>query len=206
MGQDLTQFVKNNGQDIGLASDAVGAGLGAFGQISAGNAANAAGQYQASIYQLNAQQAAQAAQDAINNGIVAGQVNQTNVSQTIANQQATFAAHGVQVNQDSALQRATDAARIGKIDEQTIYNNAAKTALAYKMQGLNYTNQANLALMRGQAAQEAGYINAAGSLLSGAGKVASKWAVIANQDKSSPLAARSQSGNAPYGTAADFGD
>lgn len=198
MGQDVTDFIKNNGDTIGLASDAVGAGLNAFGKVSAGNAASGGGYYQASIYQLNAQQAAQAAQDAIQNGIVAGQTNQIKISQTIADQQATFAAHGVQINQDSPLQRATDATRIGKVDEQTIYNNAAKTALVYKMQGINYQNQANLAIQRGQAAQEAGYIGGVGSLISGAGKVASKWAVLANSDKASPLVTRTAIQNDPY--------
>lgn len=192
MGQEITDFIKNNGDTIGLVSQGADSLFSAYGDISGGMASNQASQYQASIYELNASQAAQAAQDAINNGIVQGQANQQNVAQLMANQKAAFAARGVQVNQGSPLNRAADAAMIGREDEQTIYDNAAKTALAYKMQGINYTNQANLARMRGASSETSGFIKGAGSLLSGAGSVASKWAALANKDQESPLATKQE--------------
>lgn len=62
-----------------------------------------------------------------------------------------------------------------KLAELTIRSNAAREALGYEAQGSNFSAQSNLDRMAGNAAYSAGLTGAAGTLLSGAGTVASKW-------------------------------
>jgi hypothetical protein len=95
--------------------------------------------------------------------------------QLIGRQRAVLAGNGVLVDTGSAADITESQAGQNKLAELTIRSNAAREALGYEAQGSNFSAQSNLDRMAGNAAYSAGLTGAAGTLLSGAGTVASKW-------------------------------
>jgi hypothetical protein len=64
-----------------------------------------------------------------------------------------------------------DTAQLGELDALTIRSNAEREAYGYTTQSSNLTAQSGLTRMAGRNAQTAGYVSAAGTLLSTAGTV-----------------------------------
>lgn len=69
-----------------------------------------------------------------------------------------------------------DTAKIGEIDAQTIRANAARAGYNYRVQNVNFENEATMKAMAGANAFEAGKLGAFASLVSGASSVGAKWA------------------------------
>lgn len=159
----------------GAVLSAVGTGVAAYGQVQQGEAAQAQAAYQAGVYRNNQILAERAAEDEQAAGRAAVQRSQLATKQLQGRQRAVLAGNGVQVDTGGALDITSDTAAMGALDQETIRNNAERKALAYRAQGANFQADAQLATMRGDALSSAGDSAAFGTLLSGAGSVASKW-------------------------------
>lgn len=160
---------------ISIAGTVLGAAFTAYGQIQQGKAAAAQAEYQAAVGRNNAILAQRAADDARLRGEEAARRKAVDNRQLIGRQRAVLAANGVLVDQGSALDITSDTAEIGKLDELTIRSNAEREALGYEAQGMNFNASSQLNQMRADNALSSGYGAAFGTVLTGAGSVASKW-------------------------------
>ncbi len=88
---------------------------------------------------------------------------------------AAQGASNIDVNSGSnkAVQESQN--KIKDIDLGTIRSNAAKVAYDYRSKAVMDENQAQLDVMAGENAKEAGQINALGSIIGAVGTVSSKW-------------------------------
>lgn len=188
MGQETNQFFKEFGEPIAIGTTALGGILGAVGQRREGKALKAQATFQAAVLRNNKLLTDIKAKEVLEEGAIAQQQRQLQVGQIIGEQRASFAGRGVVVDEDTAFDLLLDAVRIGKLDEIAIQTNADREALALKMQGANFETQARQAEAAGKAAATAGLFGAAGTLLTTAGKVASKWAIFSKRNE--PLATR----------------
>jgi hypothetical protein len=164
--------------DIGTTL--LGTVLGAVGEREQGQQEAEAARYQASIYRYNAGLARKAAADRLYRGRREVQARQYQREQEAGETTATYAARGVKVNQDVALAAVLETIRLSKLDEITLADNAKREALAIRQQGQNYESYANLTEAQGANAAKAGNIRALGTLIGGAGAVASKWMIYNN--------------------------
>lgn len=146
---------------IALIATAASTVVGAYGQYQQGQAANDAAKY-------NAKMSEYAAQDAQRRGEEEAAAIQRKAASLKSSQRAAQAARGLDVSYGTAgdLQDETDF--FGQMDSATARANAAQQAWSYRAQG-------TLARAEGRAAAYQGTLGAAGTLLSGAGQVASKW-------------------------------
>jgi hypothetical protein len=129
--------------------------MAAYSSISAGQNARSTANY-------NAQVARTAATNAENTGAIAAAEHDQQTRQMIARQNATMSASGLDTSSGSPLDILTGTAGMGKLDSLRLLNNAQRTASGYQA-------QAGLDLFQGNAAQNAGYFNAGGSVLGGLG-------------------------------------
>ena len=160
---------------LSIASTVIGTGVSAFGQMQAGKAQAAQLNYQAAVGRNNAVLAQRAADDARLRGEEAARREASKTRQLAGRQRAVLAANGQLVDPGSALDITTDTMEIGKLDELTIRSNAEREALGYEAQGMNFQAGSNLNSMGASNAQAAGVAGAFGTVLTGAGNVASKW-------------------------------
>lgn len=156
-----------------VGAQAFGSLASAYGAFSKSSGSQAAYEYQAVVADNNAKMAEWQAQDALKRGVTAVNQHQLKVSQLQGTQRASMASRGIDLGQGSALDILTDTAFMGKIDANTIQDNAVKEAWAYRTQAAGANSNANLLRM------QAGSINpgadAVGSLLTGATGVAKTW-------------------------------
>lgn len=151
-----------------VAGTAVKAGSSIFGGLSAKKNAYA----NAAVAEQNAQYASAQAGDAIERGSEEAAVHYLRVGQLKGEQTAAMAANGIELGFGSPLEVVGSTAMLGEMDAATIRKNAKREAEGYRIQGFNYLNQAAGYRREGNAAAVSGYLNAAGSLLSGASQVA----------------------------------
>lgn len=144
-----------------------GAAVAAGAVIKAG-AEKKAGDYNAAVGKQNAALSEEAAQDAEARGAAAATHYRSQVHQFLGTQRATIAANGIEAS-GTALDVMADSATQGEMDALTIRNNAAREAFGYRVRGFNALAQSQLDKMSGQ-------MNAAGTLLGGAGQVAGMFA------------------------------
>lgn len=156
--------------DIGLALTIGSTVLAGVGQIQQASATQAAANYNAQVATMNATLANRRAKDALERGATAEQQKRMEVAQLQGRQQAAMAANGVDITFGSPLDTLVDTAARGELDALTIRRNAAKEAYDYKVQGVNYQSNALLDVANGNAAMTGGYLNAAGTVLGGAGQ------------------------------------
>jgi hypothetical protein len=153
----------------------VGAAVTAYGQHQQGQAAKKVGEYNKSVAEVNAELANRAARDAEARGKVEGQRQQTLTEGAIARARAAAAARGVDALSGSALAVQEDIGAAGKQDELTTRRNARREALGFYAQANDFTSRGQLAQFEGASAARAATTQAAGTLISSAGGVASKW-------------------------------
>lgn len=146
---------------IATAATAAGTVVGAYGQYQQGQAANDAAKY-------NAKMAEYGAQDAQRRGEEEAAAIQRKAASLKSTQRAAQAARGLDVSYGSAADLQDETDFFGQMDAATARANAAQQAWNYRAQG-------TLARAEGRAAAYQGALGATGTLLSGAGKVASKW-------------------------------
>ena len=158
-----------------LISGVLSTAFSVVGQMQQGKAAAAQAEYQAAVGRNNEILARRAADDARLRGDEAARRKAVETKQLAGRQRAVLAANGVLVDQGSALDITSDTAEIGKLDELTIRSNAEREALGFEAQGMNFNASANLNQMRADNASSSATAGAFGTILSGAGSVASKW-------------------------------
>lgn len=138
---------------VSLATAAVGAGVGAYSSVAAGENAKETADY-------NAKVAENAALDAQQRGAVAASEHQQKVRRMIATQAATASANGLLANTGTPLDIITDTAGMGKLDALRMLNNAGREA-----QG--YDQQSTLLKIQGDNALTAGQLNAGAAIIGG---------------------------------------
>lgn len=143
----------NTALAIAMATAAASAGVGAYSAVaSAENAKETA--------DFNAEMQKRAADDALQTGALDAADKRQQTRQLIARQHAAQAASGFDTSQGTALGIMTETAGMGELDALKILNNAQRKSAGLKV-------SADLETAKGNAAQSAGQLNAAGSLLSG---------------------------------------
>lgn len=160
---------------LSIAATVIGTATSAIGQLQAGKAQAAQLNYQAAVGRNNAILAQRAADDARLRGEEAARREASKTKQLAGRQRAVLAANGQLVDQGSALDITTDTMEIGKLDELTIRSNAEREALGFEAQGMNFQAGSDLNRMGANNAVTGAQGAAFGTLLTGAGNVASKW-------------------------------
>ena len=142
------------------------------GQIQAGNAANAQSKYEAKVADRNAKLSDAAGVDARKRG-EREQLNRwRRASQQMGEQRAGFAAAGLDVNFGTPALVVEDTAMIAGEDSLMLAENTKREVQGFDIEGANFKDSGKAARMRGKAAKQAGYIGAAGTILSGAAQAA----------------------------------
>lgn len=144
--------------------------LGAAGQIQQGQATAAAGRYNAQIMDMNATLSERRANDALERGKLEEQKKRQDVAKLKGAQTAAMAANGVDLTFGSPLDTLVDTAVLGELDALTIRTNANREAYDYRVDAVNKRAGGSLERMKADSASTAGYLSAAGTVLTGAGK------------------------------------
>lgn len=159
----------------GMALSAGGGLISAFGQKSAGEAAQKQYAYKAGIAQMNRQ-------IALKNSEYTMEATGRNVErmgmqagQTIGTQKAIQAGSGFDVNTGSAADVRDTTRRVGMIDQDTVRRAGDIKALGFRNRASTLEAEATGDIMAGEASKKAGGISALGTLVGTAGSVASKW-------------------------------
>lgn len=116
----------------------------------------------------NAQIQRRFATDALKRGAAEEQDMRLRTAGLIGEQAAAFGASGAEINTGSSLDILGDTAELGELDALRIRNNAQREAYAH-LAG------ASLSEAEGANAATSSYLNAAGTLIGGAGQVSGKW-------------------------------
>lgn len=169
------------GVELAVAAQVAGAVLGASSAFSSAQASKNAAEYQAQIQRNNATIAEWQAEDAIRRGQDASQKAQLNTASLKGRQRAAMAERGIDLGEGSALNLLTDTDMFGKIDSNTAIDNSKREAWAYREQGKG--SLSNAALLQYKADSTNPYMSSAGSLLTGAGQVASSWYSFSEKGK-----------------------
>jgi len=162
-----------------IASSAIGA----VGAIQQGNAQAAAMQaqanaatYNAQVADMNAKIEDRRARDALERGQEEEQRLRLQAAQLQGRQRAAMAANGVDLGFGSPLDTILDTAVMAERDALRVRRAAANEAYDFDMRATNMRADANLGRMNAassragaSAARTAGYLNAAGTVLGGAG-------------------------------------
>lgn len=163
---------------VSLGSSALSGVMGAGAAKREGDSAANQARYNAQIAEQNAQLAELRKiqiQDAANEAKQAAQIE---TSQIVSLQRTQAAGAGIVVGQDTALDTEMDTIRAGTLDEIAIQRNADLDKWSAQIAANSSRDQAALQESTAQSAKRAGKTNALGSLISGAGSVASKWMTI----------------------------
>jgi hypothetical protein len=129
--------------------------------------------YQAGVQANNAKLAEMQAQDALQRGAKEEQNQRLKTAMLKSNQTATLAARGLDLSSGSPLDILTTTDFMGERDARTIGDNAAKEAWAARVRASSATSDSQMLQSRSDAENPGqAYF---GSLVSGAGQVASSW-------------------------------
>lgn len=163
----------------GLATSVYGAIKSGRAQKAAGKAQKVAAESEAQLSEFNASVADVQAQDATQRGDEEANKFRMGVRGMIGSQRAAIAGANIDVGSGSALDVQADAAYLGELDTLKIKTNAAREAWGYNVQGTDLRKRAEIARKEGvylekagNAAGNAAYVGAAGTLLTGAASLA----------------------------------
>lgn len=151
-----------------LALTAASTAMNFSAQQSAARGAKRQGEYEAGIYEQDADIAAGQATDAIDRGRQAEGRQRTVTKQTVGAQRAQMAASGIDLGVGSASDVQEDTARIGELEALTIRNNAKREAYGYEVQAMDLRSRATLARMGGATTAASLRNQSYGTLLNGA--------------------------------------
>ena len=112
--------------------------------------------------------------DAISRGETDQLRHYRRVAQSLGEARVSNSAAGLDVSFGSASNLENDIALMGYEDSGTIAENTRREVMGYDVSAINQRTQGKAARMQGKAAQTAGYIGAAGTLLSASSQVAKK--------------------------------
>jgi len=148
----------------------------AIGGMRQGAAAAGAAKYQAQVARNNAQIAQQNAEYVSQAGETAAQAQDLKARSALGSIRAAQSASGLSVDSPSLQDAYEGSAQVYRLDTANIMQNAALRARGYAAQGTEYLAEADLQDRKASDSKSAGYLGAAGSLLSGASSFADKWA------------------------------
>ena len=160
---------------VSLGTSLLGGIIGAKGAEQKADAQTAMYGYKAAVAQANQKIAMQNAQQAIQEGGVAGQFVGLRGRQELGQITAAQGASGIQLGSGSAARvRAGQIAGIQTGEATTAYD-AARKAYGYQVQGMNFAGEAGLDIAGGQFAQQAKGLDVASILGGATSSVADKW-------------------------------
>lgn len=149
---------------LAVAATAVTAG----GQIYQGQAVNNQSKYEQAVANQNAKLEERSRDDAIARGETAQLQHYRRLSQALGESRVRNSAAGLDVSFGSAANLESDIALMGYEDSAALSENTRREAMGYDLNAINYRTAGDAARMRGKAAKTAGYIGAAGTILSAA--------------------------------------
>ena len=158
-----------------VALMAAGTALSAFSAVQQGQAAASQAKYQSAVAKNNQKIAQQKADDARARGDEAARRQAVLTQQEIGATRAQAASRGVVVDEGSTLRLQEDVAAAGKLDELTVRRNAEREALGFEQQAAEFGVESQFRESAAETRATSGFLNAGATLLSGGGKVASKW-------------------------------
>lgn len=135
--------------------------LTATGQIQQGRAASKVGEANARVQEI-------LAADAITRGKADEASQRRKTAAFLGQQAAAFGASGGEINTGSSLQILADTAQFGELDALRIRSNAEREAFGF-------LSGAAISRAQGKGLRQSAFLSAAGTVLGGASKVASKW-------------------------------
>lgn len=153
-------------------------------------------EYQATVARNNEQLAEWQAQDALERGVVNEQQVRLNTAKVEGQQRSILASRNVAINEGSALNILADTKFLGERDARTAGDNSRREAWALRNQGKGYAS--NAAFLQQRANAQSPGMDAAGTALAAAGKVAQSWYSLRNK----PVAENAS----PYETGGYWGD
>lgn len=136
--------------------------------------------YQAEVARNNRQLSEWQAEEALARGMSTQRDVQLRGAQFLGRQRAVLGSRNVAMNEGSALNLLADTEYGIKHDSNVAADNAAKEAWALRMQALNYGTNASLLSERADA--QSPFMDAAGTALTSAGRVAQSWYTL-NSDR-----------------------
>lgn len=163
---------------IAIAATVIGGISKANADESAAAAQAQASQYQAGVALQNQQISSQYAAMETARGEQLAQQKEMETAQRQGAIVAATGASGLDPGSGSALRLSDDTLAMGRLDASTIRYNASKAAYGYKVQGMNYANQANLDMLTAENASKAGNTAAFSDIIAAGGQVGSKWAAF----------------------------
>ena len=139
----------------------VGAGIKAFGILQQGQAASNAANYQAQVAKNNEIIAKQNAEYSAASGVTQAATTSMKSAAVGARIKTAQAANNIDVNTGSAVDVQASQRVIGKLDTETVLNNAELQSYGYRAQASNFAAEAELSKMKGEQAKVGSYFSAA---------------------------------------------
>lgn len=149
--------------------------IGAYGQYQQGQYQSGMAEYNAGVQRNNALIQERQASDTITRGAQLEEQQRDKVRGMIGTQRARGAAQGLLVDSGSLGDLTDQTAAFGEEDAQTIRTNAMREAWGYKVGAGNSRASATALDSQADMYSSAGTMNAAGTLLTGASSVGSKY-------------------------------
>lgn len=165
---------------LSLAGTVLSAGIGAIGAMSAASAQKAQAEYQAQVARNNQLIAEQNARASVEMGETRAQAESFKSRAAGAAAEVGQASSGIALESPSLQDVRRSQASLGRLNVENVMQQARLQAYGYESQATNYGAQAGLYSMVGRQASTAGFLGAAGSLLTGATSFADKWARFSN--------------------------
>lgn len=182
MGNDSVSSSGMSGLGTGLQiAGILGQTVGAYKKSSLEQTAY---EFQSQVAKRNAGIAQLQASDALNRGAKTENAVRQKTAQLKGAQRADLAARNIDLGSGSALDILTSTDHMGEIDALKARDNANKEAWGYGVQAQNYADDSKLLDWRGS--QQSPVSDAASTLLTGAGHVASSWYAMRNRTLGTP--------------------
>lgn len=160
---------------ISTGLSVLGTGSSIAGKIKGGQQSAEAAAFRARVGQMNAQIYEQNAVRAVQGGEVASDIAGMRTQQKVGATKVAQAANNIDVNKGSAVDVRAGVAEAGRFDQLTTLSNAQLQGYGYRVKAAQARAQAGLDEGEAGSAGTAGYIGAAGTLLSGASSLPFGW-------------------------------
>ena len=174
----ISAAIANTMLAVGAVATVASTALGVVSSVQQGKQQQAMYNYQAKVAEENAKIAQKNAATERQTGIEEARLQRIKTLQAVGSQQTAMAANGMDVTQGTSLDIIEDTAAMGELDALQIQTNYERKALSYEQQAMNFENEANMDVIAGKNAYNAGKINAVNTGLNGISEltnVATKW-------------------------------
>jgi len=138
------------------------------GQMGQANALAAQSQYEARLFEHNADIADLQYRDALSRGRIQASRARHQTRSLIGAQRAAASESGIAVGDGTIAELTAESAFLGELDAERIANDATREAMGFKLQSSDYRRQANLTRTAGRNAARGMRGQAFGTLLTGA--------------------------------------